>query len=507
MDAATLVLEPLKRASTSSSRHTDDGSSPADAVAVDGSRCVLGRAGGDSVVAGVTTLNVSREQVALERCEGGWRATQRGMNPSCVIADDGVHVLRRGESRLLQDGDDVVLDGNSLMGRVRKQGGFCDGFRVRTRAPEPASLLAAKDAEIRELKRKLEEAARQPPRPTVIPRDETPPPAVAVRATVVGGADASVEARPLAGETVGDLRRSLAAATGLAPPFKVIFRQRVLDDDAATLEGVGLVEDAAVVVVAAPFRVRARIVGGSEVAVDAQRTHAVAALKAAIAGAAALTAPFTVIFRQRPLADDAATLADEGFEGDADVVVVVAPPAPRPARFRFAATNAAVDADARAGATVRDVLAATPGCAGHAASFGGRPLDPDARWADLGLAGGAVVDLAAAPAAPFAVTVRTAAGDVRVETAADDAVDAVVARVAGCAGLVFAGARLDGAAPLSHYNVQKGHVLLAVPAAAPADARRGLLDSSDDDDDGAAAAADAAAAAPAAAATAAVFPP
>ncbi|KAH8094097.1 hypothetical protein JL720_4086 [Aureococcus anophagefferens] len=320
MDAATLVLEPLKRASTSSSRHTDDGSSPADAVAVDGSRCVLGRAGGDSVVAGVTTLNVSREQVALERCEGGWRATQRGMNPSCVITDDGVHVLRRGESRLLQDGDDVVLDGNSLMGRVRKQGGFCDGFRVRTRAPEPASLLAAKDAEIRELKRKLEEAARQP-RAHGHPAQRD---AAARRGRPGRGRRRRGRVGRGAAPRGRDRRRPPAVArgaTGLAPPFKVIFRQRVLDDDAATLEGVGLVEDAAVVVVAAPFKVRARIVGGAEVAVDAQRTHAVAALKAAIAGAAALTDPFTVIFRQRPLADDAATLADEGF-GGADVVVV-----------------------------------------------------------------------------------------------------------------------------------------------------------------------------------------
>ena len=136
MDAATLVLEPLKRASTSSSRHTDDGSSPADAVAVDGSRCVLGRAGGDSVVAGVTTLNVSREQVALERCEGGWRATQRGMNPSCVIADDGVHVLRRGESRLLEDGD--VDDGGGLSVEASRP---VDGSEVVNQRTRPYGLL------------------------------------------------------------------------------------------------------------------------------------------------------------------------------------------------------------------------------------------------------------------------------------------------------------------------------------------------------------------------------
>ena len=104
MDAATLVLEPLKRASTSSSRHTDDGSSPADAVAVDGSRCVLGRAGGDSVVAGVTTLNVSRcciVNVTKELCVFNGTVKE----PSGRVSLETVENYREGNLTADPDGD------------------------------------------------------------------------------------------------------------------------------------------------------------------------------------------------------------------------------------------------------------------------------------------------------------------------------------------------------------------------------------------------------------------
>ena len=416
-----LRLEPMRRSSSGASAAAPE---EAEAVVVEGGRCVVGRAGGASVISGVTTLNVSREQAVLERVDEGWVLRQRGMNPSCVVTADGVFLVRQGESRRLDDGDAVALDGKELMARASRACSVCDAFRVRTaprRSEEAAALLAAKDAEIRALKRKLEEVRAAPgggggDRPEIIPIRESPPPVVRVRARFVGGATRAVEVR---GETVGSLRAALEAADAAATrPLKVIWKQRVLGDDAAALAAVGLAGD-----------------------------------------------------------DD--TLHE--------VVVVPAPPTTEDAAgpdavFRFAdGTTKDVfrESDAE---TVAQVLArAAPG---HAATFRGAALDgARALWTGFNLQRGCVVDVAPAEEdeKAFRVFVRPAGlagaaatpADVAVDVRGGDAVQRLLDAVPGAAAVVFNGRRLAPTETLRDVDfVAKGSVFAAIaaPTAPPASA-------------------------------------